>query len=160
MSTEREVLTREQRQLNMTNVLNAIGKEEQDVSVLFMAFTDIIQQQFYFFIESQSQSQAEFQQRIDRMSETIDQVDELLQKSGIDYAEDMLVLSSVMAMALNAALLRQQASGVSVKTQVRSKPTQEQTKPKKNPLAREDTTVKSDNPLAKGARRTLNNKRT
>ncbi|MNO93978.1 hypothetical protein D3C76_855870 [compost metagenome] len=110
----RDVLNRKQRQQNADAVLNSIHPDQQDFNVMLLAFADIIQAKFYDFVRVQCESQAELRKREERMNEMIHQILEGFDKSTLDNAEDMIVLSTCMIEAINRALIRQQQNGVSI----------------------------------------------
>lgn len=117
----KDVLNRKQRQKNANDILNRLDPDKHNFNVIILGFADIIQSSFYKFVESQCRSQSELRKKQDRMNKTISDVLTLLNESGLDNAEDMVVLSTCMVEAINRALVRQQENGVSIRPGLKEK---------------------------------------
>jgi hypothetical protein len=114
----KELLSRKQRQKNVNDILKRLDPNVHNYNTILLAFADIIQSSFYKYSEAQCKTEGQRRALHQRCNETINEIIQVLNKSGLSNAEDMIVLSTVMIEAINRAMIRGKESGLQVDTEL------------------------------------------
>lgn len=105
-NTELSFISRKQRQVNMTNILNSIKPDEHNFNTMILGFSDIIQSAFFDHLNALCKTEKEKEELRDRINGTVNAVMDILNHRSLTNPEDMVVMSTVMIECINKALFR------------------------------------------------------
>ncbi len=111
----KKVLSKPQREANVKELLNRFDSEKHDFNTILLAFVDTIQSSFYNLSKSNCKTEGELRRVNNKINRTVTEILSLLNESGMDNAQDMVAVSTVMIEMINRAMLYQEASGTKVK---------------------------------------------